>query len=620
MNRQFEKEYTQSNDRIHPRQELLQELEAKWAAEQAQQAEQKVRAFPTWARFVAAAAGILLCIGVGMGSVMLYTRSRGLGKGTAVAEASVETEGAADLAAESLEEETILYEAEADTAPAATEFPAMMLAAPAEEAPQGTHFALDEAEVENAVRFDTLREDAGVPGAENQAEAPLAQAKAAGTAAPTQLPAATEGTAAGEAAETAAYPRGKVIRRDDLYAVFLPTLEQVHIVEYADRKISNLFSLTLREKGTQVENVFWIDGELLALRTRNGETELLRFDVSDWKSPKHLPDMTQSGTLLGAWEMNGRLYILSLYAATEEEPLPWVNGARLDFDRVLLDRERPGDTFALITVYEPGQGDDFSARLALLSPVRGAVETGDDRLLLWAGEEKTELYVLSLGDQGLTLASESTRPGTVLSALGGEGFALLLQNGSDAEFLTLDEELNETGGAAARGVGQVSWGQVYGDGAAVLTADGLHYLTAAGDRSLAVAGDAFVRLTDQRGLLLSADGTLQLVALGAQLEALGSVRTRNGELGPLPEDLSRLAFDPDTNRLAIPAGQNVYPYLIDEEGNITLRGETQVFYDHNEAEQRELRVLFVGEQALIFHKSGIALCNQALSRQLTSRY
>ena len=88
----------------------------------------------------------------------------------------------------------------------------------------------------------------------------------------------------------------------------------------------------------------------------------------------------------------------------------------------------------------------------------------------------------------------------------------------------------------------------------------------------------------------------------------------------MPEDLSRLAFDPETNRLAIPAGQNVYPYLIDEEGNITLRGETQVFYDHNEAEQRELRVLFVGEQALIFHKSGIALCNQALSRQLTSRY
>ena len=262
MNRQFEKEYTQSNDRIHPRQELLQELEAKWAAEQARQAEQKVRAFPTWARFVAAAAGILLCIGVGMGSVMLYTRNRGLGKATAVAEASVETEGAADLAAESPEEETILYEAEA--APAATEFPAMMLAAPAEEAPQGTHFALDEAEVENAVRLDTLREDAGV--------------QAAGTAAPTQLPAAAEGTAAGEAAETAAYPRGKVIRRDDLYAVFLPTLEQVHIVEYADRKISNLFSLTLREKGTQVENVFWIDGELLALRTRNGETELLRGD------------------------------------------------------------------------------------------------------------------------------------------------------------------------------------------------------------------------------------------------------------------------------------------------------------------------------------------------------
>ena len=48
MSRQFEKEYTETNDRIHPRQELLQELESKWAAEEAREADEarKVVAFP----------------------------------------------------------------------------------------------------------------------------------------------------------------------------------------------------------------------------------------------------------------------------------------------------------------------------------------------------------------------------------------------------------------------------------------------------------------------------------------------------------------------------------------------------------------------------------------------
>ena len=618
MSRQFEKEYTQTNDRIHPREDLLQELEAKWAAE-AQQPEAKVVTFPTWARFVAAAAGVLLCLGVGMGSVMLYTRNKGLQNKTAQAEATVVAAGEADMAAQIPQEAQILYEAaeaEEELDEAFSE-PMTMLAAAgaAEAAPMGTHFARDEAEVEDAIRRDDRDLGAAWFVSEAQAAAPAAQAKAAGTSAPAPTPEAVRNAAEGS------YPQGKIIRRDDLYAVFMPTLQQIHVIEYANKRISNVFSLTMREKGTEIEHVFWMGEQMLALRTRNGETELLRFDVSDWSSPRHLPNLTQSGTLLDAWQMGDRLCVLSLYQTTEEEPRPWVNGARLDYDRVLLDAARPGNVLALITVYESGQGDGFAAAAALLAPVRGGVPGGPDRLLLWAGKEETDLYALSLAEGGFALDAEATRPGTVLSAgEAGEGFSLLLQRGSDAEYVTLDAVLAETASTLARGVGQVSWGQVYGDGAAVLTADGLHYLTAAGDRSLAVAGDAFVRLTDQRGLLLSADGTLQVVALGAQLEALGSVRTRNGELGPLPEDLSRLAFDPQTNRLAIPAGQNVYPYLIDEEGNITLRGEKQVFYDHNEAEQRELRVLFVGEQALIFHKSGIALCNQALSRQLTSRY
>ena len=76
MSRQFEKEYTETNDRIHPRQELLQELEAKWASQEAQEVAevQKVVTFPAWARALSVAAGILLCIGVGMGSVMIFSR------------------------------------------------------------------------------------------------------------------------------------------------------------------------------------------------------------------------------------------------------------------------------------------------------------------------------------------------------------------------------------------------------------------------------------------------------------------------------------------------------------------------------------------------------------------
>ena len=70
----FEQEYKRANDRIHPRKDLLKEMEKKWAAEQAQPVEEergKVVAFPLWARYLGVAAGILLCVGVGMGSVLL---------------------------------------------------------------------------------------------------------------------------------------------------------------------------------------------------------------------------------------------------------------------------------------------------------------------------------------------------------------------------------------------------------------------------------------------------------------------------------------------------------------------------------------------------------------------
>ena len=423
MSRQFEKEYTETNDRIHPRQELLQELESKWAAEEAREADEarKVVAFPAWARALSVAAGILLCIGVGMGSVMILSRGRSQMNKTASAEAPMAAaEGAMDMAAAEPEEAKILFEAVEEE-----EAPKTMLAAAAQ-APEGTHFAANEAEVEDAILYRTVD---------------LGAAKAA----------KTQTTAANDAESETVVPAGKIIRRGDVFAVFQPTSDQVHVIEYAGSQVNQVFALTMREKGTQVREIFWLGDEFLAVREQAGETELLRFDVSDWKSPRHLKDLTQSGSFLGAWEMGDRLYILSLYTAAEEEPLPWVDGSRLDFDKVLLDRARPGDAFAVLTVYEPGLGEGFAAEAALLAAVGGAADTGDERLLLWTEGEAADLYVLALDADGLALAAESTQPGTLLDAGSlGEGFTLLLQNGDTAELLNLDAELRETTRTAAR--------------------------------------------------------------------------------------------------------------------------------------------------------------------------
>ena len=592
MSRQFEKEYTETNDRIHPRQELLQELESKWAAEQAREAAEarKVVAFPAWARALSVAAGILLCIGVGMGSVMILSRGRSQMNKTASAEAPMAAaEGAMDMAAAEPEEAKILFEAVEEE-----ETPKTMLAAAAQ-APEGTHFAANEAEVEDAILYRTVD---------------LGAAKAAGT----------QTTAANDAESETVVPAGKIIRRDDVFAVFQPTSDQVHVIEYVGSQVNQIFALTMREKGTQVREIFWLGDEFLAIREQAGETELLRFDVSDWKSPRHLKDLTQSGAFLRAWEMGDRLYILSLYTAAEEEPLPWVDGSRLDFDKVLLDRARPGDAFAVLTVYEPGLGEGFAAETALLATVRGAADTGDGRLLLWTEGEAADLYVLALDADGLMLAAESTQPGTVLDAGPlGEGFTLLLQNGDTAELLNLDAELRETTRTAAR-TGEVRWGQVYEDGAVILTADSMHFLTKSGDHALDVTSDAFCWLTPDRGLVLNADGQLQVVSiLGTGLEALDAAQVKGG-LGPLLDDLDRLAFDMGTGRLVIPAGQRVYQYIVDEAGNLTQRGEVQAFSDHDEAEQREIRAFLLDDRALLFYKAGVMLCNQNMNRLQTCKY
>ena len=599
----FEQEYKRANDRIHPRKDLLKEMEKKWAAEQAQPVEEergKIVAFPLWARYLGVAAGILLCVGVGMGSVLLYSRSKGVQPMAADAAAPqmMVAEGAVEM-----EEAKIVTQTTMDmAAPEAAEEPKAMLSAAA--APvQGMHPAADEAEVEDAVRCGG--EDRGETEAEINAEAAAPQMKAAGN------------RQAEEANETR-YPVGESIRRDDLTAVFLPTMEQIHVVKYANRKVSNVFSLNLREKGAQLQKAFWVGSEMMAVREKNGETQLMRFDVGDWSAPRHLRNLTQSGDFLGAWEMGGRIYTLSLYKATEEEPLPWVDGARMDFDRVLLDSQRPGDVFTVITVYDPQAGDGFAARTALLTGARGAL-VDLDRLLLWAGEGETELYVLSAED--LTLETQGTRSGTVLDAgLVGENYDLLLQQGADVALLTLDRELNEQGSVTAAAAGDARFAAVYEGGALVLTAEALHWVSDDGDAAIEIAGDGFTWLAPDRGLVMTADGKLQVVDIvGHEPVARGSVQIKDG-LGLLIEDPSRLAFDLEAGRLVFPAGQKVYQYLVSEAGELTQRGTPASFGDHSETEQRELRVQLEGDRILVFYKAGVVVYNLNLERQITNKY
>ena len=77
------------------------------------------------------------------------------------------------------------------------EAPKTMLAAAAQ-APEGTHFAANEAEVEDAILYRTVD---------------LGAAKAA----------KTQTTAANDAESETVVPAGKIIRRDDVFAVFQPT-------------------------------------------------------------------------------------------------------------------------------------------------------------------------------------------------------------------------------------------------------------------------------------------------------------------------------------------------------------------------------------------------------------
>ena len=612
----FEQEYKRANDRIHPRKDLLKEMEAQWAKEAAQPVEEedKVVAFPGWVRYASMAAGVLLCIGLGMGSVMLFTRSRGIRNKTAAADAPMMMESVAA-------EEKILTEAapEAQNEGVVTDGSPMeaKMVVTVNEPPQGMHAAMDEAEVEDAVRYgerDRASEEA-------ELAASLPKAAKGGTGEPaepnqTGEPAPEVQTAAAPVALR--YGPGQLLQRDGLMALFMPTAEQVHVVRYDQKKLTAVFSLSLRGHGVQVKQIFWMGSEIWALQERNGDTELLRFDVADWAAPKHLKNLTQSGTFLGAGEMDGRLCVLSLYRATEEEPLPWVNGERIDYTRVLLDGERPGDTFTVLTVYDPAR-DGFVSQTALLAESCGAA-FGKDGLLLWTEGEEAELYAFSCGPEGLALKAQGTRPGTVRAAAAGDGFTLLMEARDGVTLVKLDDALNETAKTAGKGTGPVRFAQVFEDGAFYLTEDALHWLKPAGDRTLAISGDGFRRLSSDRLLVMSASGQLQLVSLdGDDPKALAAMEVKD-RLELLLEDPSRADYDQATGRLVFPAGPKVYQFRIDETGGTAPRSVSMAFMDHDETEQRELRCLLTGEGALIFCKDSVVICNENLAHRSATKY
>ncbi len=622
----FEQQYKQANDRIHPRKDLLKEMEARWAAEEAQpQAEtDKVLRFPVWVRYGAMAAGILLCVGVGMGTVMLLTRGHREQNKSAAAQAPMMMDS------RGVEEEAeILLEA-ADTGeaeePVAGE---MLLEAAAEgsvqEPPPGMGPATDEWQLETAVRRG-ISERAAVQTSHEGTE-PKTEAEAAPTSEETVQNDAPSQTlkAAPEAAEPEpACGVGILLKRDDLMAVFLPASERVHVVRYENKKLTGVFSLTLREADSQVKQCFWMGNELMAVREKDGGTELLRFDVTDWKAPRHLRNLTQSGTFLGAGEVDGRIVILSLYRAGEEEPLPWVDGNRIDYPRVLLDSRRPGDTFTVITVYDPNQ-DGFAFQKALLAECSGAA-FGKDGLLLWTEDADAALFSFTCGTDGVEFAAETTVPGKVAAAaIREDGFELLLQAGMDAGVLALDDSLQEKAYSVAK-AGTIRCGMLYEDGAIFLTDDALWVSRASKDRSefsarfLSLTGDGFRRLSADRLLVISQTGQLQIIALDKDpLEAMGVIKVQ-GDLSPLLEDPSCLDYDPDTDRLVFPAGQKVFQYRISGGGDLTIQGASVSLYERDEAGLRDVRCLLTEDAALIFYRDGVIVCNQNLVRQSVAKY
>ena len=154
--------------------------------------------------------------------------------------------------------------------------------------------------------------------------------------------------------------------------------------------------------------------------------------------------------------------------------------------------------------------------------------------------------------------------------------------------------------------------------AILLTEDTLHWLTASGDTTLALSGAGFCWLTVERGLVISADGRLQVVAVNdVELALVAAIQVKE-DLSLLLEDPSALAYDDLTGRLVFPAGQRVYQYKLS--GAADPKGTSLAFTDHKADDVRELRCFFLDDRLLIFTKNSAILCNENLAKQSTTKY
>ena len=230
------------------------------------------------------------------------------------------------------------------------------------------------------------------------------------------------------------------------------------------------------------------------------------------------------------------------------------------------------------------------------------------------------MYLFRLGEDGIVPVAERTLSGRVAAvAPAKEGLELLLENGGGLELLlAVDESLAEGASAAAAPETALKDFALGQGSAAFLTEDSLHVLTAAGDRTLAILGDRLAWLTEDRLLVISAEGRLQVIATDGELREQWTIPVRE-DLSLLLEEPDRAAFDPATGRLVFPAGPRMFQYTL-VEGQPNPRGVTQDFRDHSALEQRELRCLLLEDRAVIFYKAGAMLCNERFERMNTRKY
>ena len=397
----FEKEYIQAVDKIHPREDMLKRLQENWAKEQPKP-QNKLVPFPAWLKALSVAAGLVLCVGLGVGGALLLS-PKGRFAAPQAAEAPMLMESKA--AVTSAEYEYAIEEAAIEEAPA-------MGAAPAELTTQ-----------------DIL---AAVTPMEKGAEAFV--------------------------------PRGKVLQSEgDLLAAFDPATAQIHWVSRKGSSLKEEMTLTLNRGRGEIVDAFWHSAQVLALEQQPDMTVLLPFDVTNVREPRIGGELSQSGSLRWAGPDGYRFYVVTDFVPTEQTPVPLINGEPLALQNISLEGG-PAASLTVVTVYDPTVGG-FAEAYAMLgqeglplpeplpTPAAGAVPEGAEllayeeatgRFLTWEGD-RICLYTLLDGTAALsgTLPLSPTEGDRVLAAFLEDGVLVfhgsgaILCNGKLARLYTL---------------------------------------------------------------------------------------------------------------------------------------------------------------------------------------